>query len=135
MGQNALKVKDATILFAADDIHKRKSLREIISELSKMEATPTIEVAIYYLQELEHILNIAKTITLSQKVSRIPRFKDGTKVKYIKQKATTYQQFYVGKIGRVLDSSYHKGEYFHDVEFEDGQMMLIIGRFLEPIND
>ena len=129
-----MKVKDATMLFVADDALSHKSLRETISELCEMERTPKIDAAIYYLQELEHIINITKRIAVSKKTSAIVRFKNGRKVRYIKQKASINQQFYVGKTAMVISSSFHKGEYLHEVEFEDGQHMNIIGRFLEEEN-
>ena len=120
-----MKVKDATMLFVADDALSRKSLRETILELCEMERTPKIDAAIYYLQELEHIINITKAIALSKKTSTIVRFKNGSKVRYVKQKASINQQFYVGKLATVIGSTFHHGEYLHEVEFEDGQSMNI----------
>ena len=129
-----MKVKDATMLFVADDALSRKSLRETISELCEMERTPRIDAAIFYLQELEHIINITKSIALSKKTSAIVRFKNGSKVRYVKQKASINQQFYVGKLATVISSTFHHSEFLHEVEFEDGQSMNIIGRFLEEEN-
>ena len=126
-----MKVKDMETLFLADPQVRHKTLHEVIQELSEMEETPTIKDAIYLLQELESIAYIAKRIGLAKKPSY--RFADGTKVRYT-NKTTNYRlQTYVGQIGTVLSSSRLHSGYLHQVEFEDGETINILGRFLEPV--